>query len=57
MAATKPEVLLYLVFEDGLIKDIDASVLGCGVGPYMTISEHRAIPLRYIGTNYFGTCQ
>jgi len=28
-----------------------------GVGPdrYMTISEHHV--LRYIGTNYFGTCQ
>ena len=24
---------------------------------YMTISEHRAYLLRYIGTNYFGTCQ
>jgi len=30
-----------------------------GVGPdrYMTISEHRAYLLWYIGTNYFGTCQ
>jgi len=30
-----------------------------GVGPdrYMTILEHRAYLLRYIGTNYFGTCQ